>query len=214
MRLLAWHALRGKLGVPPGLMALRNGEHPFSGGSILDRLATGLGPRGGLGPCTYATKVRLAAAFVFVLVGGISWRLYFRFPQKQAAKNPPPTPFFKRESVASGSLSGFMERSTATTQSGFVSKADTKPLVTPAADLSIRGQATTGIHNDLKRQMIKVEKAASLHRVVNVSAFATNFISMEQREYFLRSLPSTPIPARSRTGVDCGSVERMKQVTQ
>ena len=86
MRLLAWHALRGKLGVPPGLMALRNGEHPFSGGSILGRLATGLGP------CTYATKVRLAAAFVFVLLGGISWRLYFRVPQKQAAKNPPQTP--------------------------------------------------------------------------------------------------------------------------
>ena len=126
----------------------------------------------------------------------------------------PQTPFFKRESVASGSLSGFMERSTATTQSGFVSRADTQPLVMPAADQSIRGQATTGILNDLKRQMIKVEKAASLHRVVNVSAFVTNFISMEQRAYFVRSLPLTPVPARSRTGVDCGSVERMKQVTQ
>ena len=51
-------------------------------------------------------------------------------------------------------------------QSGFVSKADTKPLVMPAADQSIRGQAATGIHGDLKRQMIKVEKAAPLHRGV------------------------------------------------
>ncbi len=84
MRLLAWHALRGKLGALPGLMALRNGDLPFSGGSILGRL----------GPCTYATKVRLVAAFVFVLLGGISWRLYFRFPQNQAAKNPPRFPFF------------------------------------------------------------------------------------------------------------------------
>ena len=146
MRLLAWHALRGKLGVPLGLMAQ--------------------------------------------------------------------PPFFKRESVASGSLSRFMERSTATTQSGFVSKADTQPLVMPDADQRIRGQATTGIHNDLKRQMIKVEKAAPLHRGVHVSAFVTNFISMKQRAYFVRSLPLTPVPARSQTGVDCGSVERMKQVTQ
>ena len=197
MRLLAWHALRGKLGVPPGLMALQVGDPSFLGGSIL----------GSLVPCTYATKVRLVATFVFVLLGGISWRLYFRFPQNQAAKNPPRPPLFlKGGSVASGSLSGFMERGNAKTQSGFVSRADTKPIVMPAADQSIRGRATTGIHGDLKRQMIKVEKAALLHRGVNVSAFATNFISMEQREYFVRSLPLTPVPARSRTGVDCGSV--------
>ena len=84
MRLLAWHALRGKLGVPPGLMALQVGDPSFLGGSIL----------GSLVPCTYATKVRLVATFVFVLLGGISWRLYFRFSQNQAAKNPPRPPFF------------------------------------------------------------------------------------------------------------------------
>ena len=60
MRLLAWHALRGKLGVPPGWMALRNGDPPFSDGSILGRLrprggTKHLGPRGGLG-CIYAPK--------------------------------------------------------------------------------------------------------------------------------------------------------------
>ena len=49
MRLLACHALRGKLGVPPGLMALQVGDPSFLGGSIL----------GSLVPCTYATKVRL-----------------------------------------------------------------------------------------------------------------------------------------------------------
>ena len=85
MRLLAWHALRGKLGVPPGLIALQNGDPSFSGGRILGPL----GPRGGLGPCTYC---------------------HARRRQR------------------------------------------------------IRGQATTGIHGDLKRQMIKVKKAALLHR--------------------------------------------------
>ena len=147
MRLLAWHALRGKVCVPLGLMA----QTPL---------------------------------------------------------------FLEGKTLQVGALSGFMERSTATTQSGFVSRADTKSLVMPATDQSIRGQATTGIHGDVKRQMIRVEKAAPLHRGVNASALATNFISMEQREYFLRSLPLTPIPARTQTGVDCGSVERMRQVTQ
>ena len=46
MRLLAWHALRGKLGVPPGLMALRNGDPLFSGSSILGSP----GPRPPRGP--------------------------------------------------------------------------------------------------------------------------------------------------------------------
>ena len=131
----------------------------------------------------------------------------FPFSAKPSSEKSPSVPLFlKGGSVASGSLSGFMKRGNAKTQSGFVSRADTKPIVMPAADQSIRGQATTGIHGDLKRQMIKVEKAALLHRGVNVSTFATNFISMEQREYFVRSLPLTPVPARSRTGVDCGSV--------